>query len=265
MCLAEHKVPKEEIEAVQAKFSAMGHKSWWTQASRTERGISGGTSLHMKKCFKGHRVDWASLPKGQLLHADPKMWTGVVIQGLVNCVVVSAYFKDAIGMKDENLSMLTEILSWLAATGLPWLIVADWNTTPELLAQSDGLNGTDAVIIPPKDVAITCTAGQGRLLDFVVASPGMAPLVSVGVDMSLETKPHLALAVKIQLGLLNDKVLVLSAPSIPATLKVGKNVHRVDMELPEDPAHVARRRKLPRKREEDNQDEQHARVAPNFV
>ena len=99
MALAEHKVPEDLIESTQAKFSAMGMKSWWTQAVRSGSGTSGGTSLHAMKCFKGHRLDWASLPKGKLLHSNPRMWTGVVFQGLINFVVVSAYFKDGLGMR----------------------------------------------------------------------------------------------------------------------------------------------------------------------
>ena len=89
---AEHKVTEDRIESVQARFSAMGHKSWWIQARRTDAGVSGGTSLHIKKCFKGHRVDWASLPKGKLPHVEPRIWTAVIIQGLINFVVISAYF-----------------------------------------------------------------------------------------------------------------------------------------------------------------------------
>ena len=55
MALAEHKVPEDLIEGAQAKFSAMGMKSWWTQAIRTGAGVSGGTSVHAKKYFKAHR------------------------------------------------------------------------------------------------------------------------------------------------------------------------------------------------------------------
>ena len=92
MCLAEHKQCKQDLATAQKKFIDMGHKSWWTQAQRTAGGKSGGTSVHTKKCFKGHRLDWADLPEGQLLHFDPDMWTGTVIHGAINFVVISANF-----------------------------------------------------------------------------------------------------------------------------------------------------------------------------
>ena len=188
------------------------------------------------------------------------MWTGVTIQGLINFLVISAYFKDAIGMKEENLGMLTEIPSWVVATGLPWLIVADWNVAPEQLAESSGLSGVEAVIIPPKDAVITCSAGKGRVLDFAVASSSMAPMVEVGVEMALETRPHVALSVKISLDMLNDKVLVLSAPPIPDTLKVKKSDHRIEMDIPENPEIVARKRRLPKKGRWKQQDEVHEKL-----
>ena len=95
------------------------------------------------------------------------MWTGVLVQGLSNFIVVSAYFKDSIGMHGENRAMLSKILAWVRASGLPWLIAADWNTTPKLLAESGALNGMNAKIVVPADCAITCSSGIGRLLEFV--------------------------------------------------------------------------------------------------
>ena len=87
--------------------------------------MSGGTSVHLRRYFKAHRLDWASLPAGQVLPVDPAMWTGTVIHAAINVVIVVAYFRDGVGMKDDNVAMLTEILGWIKSAGLPWVTIAD--------------------------------------------------------------------------------------------------------------------------------------------
>ena len=247
LCLAEHKQPRGDIPTIQKTLIGMGLKPWWTQARKTPGGVSGGTSVHLQRCFKGHRLDWPDLPKGQLLHEDPDMWTGVLVQGLSNFIVVSAYFKDSIGMHGENRAMLSKILAWVRASGLPWLIAADWNTTPKLLAESGALNGMNAKIVVPADCAITCSSGIGRLLDFVVASHHMASLIEVSVDLDAETTPHTGLDVKINIGLLEDRIRVLKIPPIPKVVPVAKTLHRQVLEMPEDPKRAEKKRRLPRK------------------
>ena len=82
---AEHKKLPEDLVEVQDKFINMGYKSWWTQAVRTDAGgVSGGTSLHASSYFTAQRLDWAELPRGSYLPADPKNWTGTVIHGAIN-------------------------------------------------------------------------------------------------------------------------------------------------------------------------------------
>ena len=118
-CLAEHKKSADDILAAQRKMQNMGYKSRWTQARKTPGGVSGGTSIHAQRCFKGHRIDWPDLPPGRHLHNDPDMWTGVKIQGKTNFVIVTAYFKDGIGMTGENVTMMAAILAWVRSVGLP--------------------------------------------------------------------------------------------------------------------------------------------------
>ena len=247
LCLAEHKKAREDIPATQKKMVDMGLKSWWTQARKTPDGVSGGTSIHLQRCFKAHRIDWPDLPAGQLLHEDPDMWTGIQIQALANFVIVTAYFKDGIGMTGQNLGMLSKILAWVRAVGLPWLIVADWNTTPQLLAQSGALHGIDSKIIIPANCEATCSSGIGRILDYVVASAHMAKLIEVRLELEAPTKPHVGLEVSINMELLNDKVRVLQAPTIPQVVPIRKVQHRSAMDIAKDPKFEEKKRKLPRK------------------
>ena len=97
--MAKHKKARENSETSQKACVESGFKSWWTQARRTEKGISGGTYLHHTRYFTAHRIDWAALPEGQVLQVDPAICKGIVVQAAINVVVVAAYFEDGIGMK----------------------------------------------------------------------------------------------------------------------------------------------------------------------
>ena len=245
--LAEHKKPREDIETAQKAFVGAGLKSYWTQARRTEKGVSGGTSVHIKRHFKANRLDWASLPDGQVLPVDPAMWTGVIIHAAINIVIVVAYFKDGVGMNEENVSMLTDILGWVKAAGLPWIIVADWNMTPQDLIGSGMLGSLAAEIVTPADCEATCSAGTGRLLDFAVVSEVLAGSVMLGVDLVIPTKPHVGLSLAVRLEAMQERILVLQAPPIPRLAHVNKKDHRAVIGLAEDPELTLRKRRLPRK------------------
>ena len=107
----------------------------------------------------------------------------------------------------------------MGEVGRPTLpIVADWNTTPELLAKSAILHGHNAKIIAPENCAATCSMGTGRVLDFVVASAHMAQLLTVRVDLDAPTRPHVGLDVSIDLEPLEDSMRVLKAPPIPVVM-----------------------------------------------
>ena len=69
---------------------------------------------------------------------------------------------------------MIKLAAWSSAvnaTGLPWLICADWNATPEELENSGWVLRMDAVVIKPVNTTWTCANG-GRLIDYVVAGGG---------------------------------------------------------------------------------------------
>ena len=248
VCIAEHKKLEADIPDEQAKFVQLGFKSWWSQARATpEGGVSGGTSVHAHRCFMARRLDWSSLPKGRYLPAEPMNWTAILVRGYVNVIVVTAYFKDGIGMVAENVAMMADIAGWLLAAGLPWLIVADWNTTPELLLQSGVLDGLEAVVLAPRDCSATCSMGSGRLIDFAVASKSMAPAILVEADYMAPVRPHVALRVHLNLKLFDDMIRVQAVPPAPRVPAISKAQHRALCGIPEDASAQAKRRKLPRK------------------
>ena len=247
LCLAEHKKLQHEIAEAQEKFIGLKCKSWWTQAKCTEaNAASGGTSIHLDNCFMAKRLDWANLQKGMHLPNDAVNWTGVIVRGAINFVVVVAYFKHGIGMTGPNIGLAVDIFSWATSTGLPWLVIADWNATPEELLKAQILADNMAIVVP-EDCAVTCSMGQGRIIDYVVASDSMSRLITVTTDLAVPITPHVALRVSIDLSPLENQIRVISAPPAPMVPCINKKDHRTMVGIAEDPKEQARKRKLPRK------------------
>ena len=59
------------------------------------------------------------------------MGNGVVKGGIH---VFSAYAKDVIGPTGENLRLMEELKAAIGTIDGPWVIAADWNMRPEVLA-----------------------------------------------------------------------------------------------------------------------------------
>ena len=248
MRLAEHQQEEKDIPATQRKIQKMGYKSWWTQANATDKGgTSGGTSIHLHKCYQAWRLDWAALPSKRHLPGNPNNWTGIIVKAYTNFAAVTAYFKHGIGMVGENVVRLMEILGWLKGTGLPWLIIADWNVTPKELLDSGYLQTMKGHVVTPEGMAATCSAGSGRMLDYAAASPEMTRIIKVTACKDAPTKPHIGIEISIDMEMLDDPIRVVQAPPIPVMPAIRKIQHRHNMEIKEDPHMVARRRKLPKK------------------
>ena len=78
----------------------------------------------------------------------------------------------------------------LAKLALPWLILADWNAEPIQFIQSGWASRLGGEIMAP-DVAMTCTSGEGRLIDFGLFSFSARSIVRrCGVTKDT-FKPHL--------------------------------------------------------------------------
>ena len=55
----------------------------------------------------------------------------------------------------------------------PFLLVGDWNITPEELEATSFLRDLNAQILTPEGAAITCRQGAGTLIDFMVVSKSL--------------------------------------------------------------------------------------------
>ena len=89
------------------------------------------------------------------------------------------YLRPGIGLRGVNLIRLQHLAGVVGSWNGPWLAYFDWNITPEQLRASKWMSKLDARILQPQDAAFTCTAGQQRLLDFVVHSADMEDMLQL--------------------------------------------------------------------------------------
>ena len=85
---------------------------------------------------------------------------------------------------------------------IPYVIAADWNATPEQLQEEDWgewLGFIRGSIVAPA-VPMTCTAGKGRVLDYVVCSPVLRTLISIELDFETPWTPHIGLQIEVREG-----------------------------------------------------------------
>jgi hypothetical protein len=163
-------------------------------ASPTGRGGNhGGTLAAIRKHLE------AKLFQGmpQLIDASA---VGVRLRGL-NVAVIAAYMDD---QKDQtficraNLTKMHCLLTFVKAIGVPFVIAADFNVPPETLRDTTTwLDDMGADIMLAADVQVTCTAGRGRVLDYVVCSRCLMPLLKVEVDSMASWRPHVGLRISL--------------------------------------------------------------------
>ena len=80
-----------------------------------------------------------------------------------------------LGPRGANLQKLMLLGAFLGTLGEPWLLPGDFSMPPEELAATTWLRQVGGVILRPPG---TWTCSTGRVLDYVVASPGARALVA---------------------------------------------------------------------------------------
>lgn len=126
-------------------------------------------------------------------------WVGVPLRTKgAGLLTIGAYFEHSIGMTDGNVSMTEEISHTLRECALPFLIAADWNMTPEELEASPWLERIGGVVVRPENVSFTCSAGVGRVIDFVVVSKELEQFVKVTADARGGWATHKGLFIELE-------------------------------------------------------------------
>ena len=72
------------------------------------------------------------------------------------------------------------------------MIVGDWNAEPDELRRSGWPWSLGAKVVAPSNTFLTCTSGEGRLIDYCLAGRGAAALIVRCEAQACPWKPHLA-------------------------------------------------------------------------
>ena len=98
----------------------------------------------------------------------------------------------------ENELALAEVAVLIKEHRSPYLVAADWNREPADLMHEPWLKRVGGVPLAPGNTTWTCNQGQTRMLDFAVASPGLAPLLDVVAHEGGPWIPHKGLRITIR-------------------------------------------------------------------
>ncbi len=214
----ETKVLARDVPRLSAQAARRGWQTIWSPALPGKGGKArGGVAI----CAKSP-VALSRPPRGP---SD-------VIRGRVAAAMIEApgcrptvcycgYLKDGVGANAENLSYLANVgAHWgLQPEGVQKILGADFNFSPQLLAETGFPEDTDSVIVNPGGGATTCrTARSASLIDFFVVSKGMAEGVqSVTVVERSGIKTHAPVLLRFHPRLTSLKALALRKPPVVGT------------------------------------------------
>ena len=104
--------------------------------------------------------------------------------------LINAYFYTTEGLSERNWAILGAIGIFTHSLGIPWILAADFNMSPDVIAASGWLESVAGSLVFPQDV--TCHAkGAGSIIDYFVVSSNIKPLVkSIRTKKATTNKVH---------------------------------------------------------------------------
>ena len=200
--LGEHHLNGKKLEAARNWAQQQGLRSTWSRAAwsgRSAAGTTGGAAVLSKKHlhFSSMQIKEGGKEKTvqEMVGLD---WAGVLLKLKgVTIFFISAYLTCGIGAAGINVKKLSGMIQKILELGLPFIVAADWNMEPAELEMSGFLHQTGGQIMTPQGVRTTCRSG--RLLDYLVVSPRVRPLVrSIQPVMNLPWTTHLGLRLQLR-------------------------------------------------------------------
>ena len=196
--MVEHHLARKDTHKLRSAFGTRGYRGIVSPASRTGRsdsGTHGGACIFAPKRHATTIID----PEDKNRGTDaPAMcgdgWAVLILhrQGLDVAYVV-AYF-DCGGFGAANQARAKAIRACCLALGIPWVLAADFNATPEQITASGMLAILGGRIVTPADTDHTCTAGEKRMLDYWVASDTAWHFMVNPRTVVSPWKPHFSIA-----------------------------------------------------------------------
>ena len=183
VCGQEMRSRGEEAKGAARRWmKGLGFKAVTTDAMQTGEGPNAkaaGVLVGVRSYAGFARTGQSDLEQGDwLAPGGPDEVPARMVAGLVNAivpgglVVVSLYLKDGLKATGCNLEFLHILGAFLAKCGRPWIVAGDWNLNPAELRACGWLSQVSGDIVAP--AGITCTSGDGDILDFYVVSAGLS-------------------------------------------------------------------------------------------
>jgi hypothetical protein len=151
-------------------------------------------------------------------------WTSTVIRLKGITLHIIGIYLTSGWPAQENQKKLAAIADGLAQMGLPFVILGDFNCTPEEFAELRWHTLVKGTIIKP-DCEFTCTIPPCRIIDFAVASSEVLDLLSsFGPEPTSPFRPHLGLVFRLHSSARSVCKRVLIKPrNIPEPLETEKS------------------------------------------
>ena len=215
VALAEHHLEEHKIAEAETLVRRVGGQPFWTQAAPSAKGGShGGTALVIAGKVRAERLDRDMVDPISHLPREADDFIAVVISlGGVRLILAVLYLTAGQGFGPVNARKLARLGALLRRLALPWLVVADWNAEPTQLIQSGWAARLGGVIMAP-DVALTCTSGEGRLIDFGLLSFSARSIVKKCGVTKDTFKPHLGVWFELHRNPAEAQIRVMKKPPV---------------------------------------------------
>ena len=199
-CVVEHHLDAQKLAATKPRIYANGLDCFASAADYTGRSIAGtsaGTAILSRKSLCMQPLDPYLVSR--VLGAESatsSRWQAALLRLKGSTIlIVTAYLVHTIGLANENLVLLEQLLILVKSVGLPCIMSADWQMHPRELFQSDWPRRANLVLAEPPGCQATCNINSDRAsyLDYFLVSPQLLPLVSVSSVLQTAWKTHIAL------------------------------------------------------------------------
>ena len=171
--------------------------------NRSEYGNSGGNFVATSRGVASYGC--GPLDKAKIFGPPPhkRCWSARFIRaGQRDILVGVVYLPPGEENQDRRADAINELGNLVRSVKGSWLIVGDWNLSPENLAASGFPNFVKGTIVHTGET--TCRQGQGTNIDYALVHHEMAEATKVEVVSNVPWGPHKGIKVEIHFEVLNQ-------------------------------------------------------------
>ena len=204
--LAEHRLDDFMFSSqIHNKIQTWRRRAFFSPAQRTgtaKWATSGGVMAMPRSYLYTDKLDedlFSFCTSGPA--ADPSIaarWTGCILRlKSVSILLIVVYLQTGEELSDTNMAVLHQVCLAVAHFSGEVIIVGDWQMEPATLARFPTLEKLGLRILCPDNVSATCTAGDGRLIDFALVSSPIFSFLKISGDFAVPWDSHAALRIRV--------------------------------------------------------------------